>query len=463
MTSRFLSKAFSESPNAKIFRAGVVVACFGVLTALAMAARELTVARYFGRDDSIDAFLIAFLLPSFIVTLVVGSLGAAFMPVFIDVRKRRSEESVQELFSSVLVLEILALSAIAVVLGVLSPYYLPYLGSGFSAAKLKLTRELLLCLLPFILFNGVTLYVASVLNAGERFFLPAVVPLVTPVIVIFFIVLTARQWGAFAIVAGTVSGSVLEAISLASVLRRQGIRFLARWSGLTPDVRTVLQQYSPMLAGSFLMGSALVVDKSMAAMLSHGSVAALSYGNRVISGVFAVGATALGTATFPYFSRMAAERDWSGCGHTLKRYSVLVLLTSVPFTLCLMALSNPLVRLLYQRGAFTPGDTELVSRVQVCYLLQIPFYLWSLLFVKFLSAVRRNDLLMYGAGISLVFDVILNFIFMRFWGVAGIALSTSVVYIFSLVFLLICSLKVLRQSRDFNGARNMEANTSWLQ
>jgi putative peptidoglycan lipid II flippase len=463
VTSRFLARAFSESPNAKILRAGLVVACFGVLTALAMAARELTIARYFGRDDSIDAFLIAFLLPSFIVSLVVGSLGAAFIPVFIDARKHRSDASVQELFSGVMLLDLVALSAIALILGLLCPYYLPYLGSGFSVAKLRLTRELLLCLLPFILLNGMTMYISSVLNSGERFALPAMVPLITPVIVIFFIVLMARRWGAFAIVAGTLSGSGLEAAALARTLKKQGIRFLVRWSGFTPDIRSVLRQFSPMLAGSFLMGGALVVDKSMAAMLSHGSVAALSYGNRVISGVFAVGATALSTATFPYFCRMAAERDWSGCRHTLKRYSVLVVLTSVPFTLCLMAFSTPLVRLLYQRGAFTPGDTELVSRVQICYLIQIPFYLLGLLFVKFLSALRRNDLLMFGAGISLIFDVILNLIFMRFWGVAGIALSTSVVYICSLMFLMVCSLKVLRESRDMDGARNMAANPSYLE
>ena len=447
MTARFLSKAFSESPNAKILRAGFVVASFGVLTAIAMAVRELTIARYFGREDSIDAFLIAFLLPSFIVTLVVSSLGAAFIPVFMDARKNHSDATVQELFSSVMVLNVLILSAIALVLGLLSPYYLPYLGSGFSAAKLRLTHELLLCLIPFILFNGVSIYITSVLNAGERFALPAVVPLVTPVMVILFTALTARRWGVFAVVAGTVLGSILEAAALAGALRKQRIRFRIRWVGLTPGVRSVLHQYGPMIAGSFLMGSTLVVDKSMAAMLSHGSVAALSYGNRAISGVFAIGATALGTATFPYFSRMAAERDWSGCRHTLKHYSILVVSTSVPFTLCLIAFSRPLVRLLYQRGAFTPTDTELVSRVQICYLIQIPFYLWGLLFVKFLSAVRRNDLLMFIAGINLILDVILNLVFMRFWDVAGIALSTSVVYICSLLFLTICSLKVLRESQ----------------
>ena len=105
------------------------------------------------------------------------------------------------------------------------------------------------------------------------------------------------------------------------------------------------------------------------------------------------------------------------------------------------------MRLLYQRGAFTPADTELVSRVQICYLIQIPFYLLGLLFVKFLSAVRRNDLLMFIAGINLILDVILNLVFMRFWDVAGIALSTSVVYICSLLLLMVCSLKALRESR----------------
>jgi putative peptidoglycan lipid II flippase len=381
------------------------------------------------------------------VSMVVSSLGAAFIPVFIDARKHRTDASVQELFSSVMLLDLLALSTIAMILGLLSPYYLPYLGSGFSAAKLRLTHELLLCLLPFILFNGASIYITSVLNAGERFALPAVVPLVTPVLVILFTVLTARRWGVFAVVAGTVLGSISEAAALAGALKKQKIRFRIRWIGLTPGVRSVLHQYGPMIAGSFLMGSTLVVDKSMAAMLSHGSVAALSYGNRVISAVFAIGATALGTATFPYFSHMAAEGDWSGCRHTLKRYSLLVMSTSVPFTLCLMAFSRPLVRLLYQRGAFTPADTELVSRVQICYLIQIPFYLWGLLFVKFLSAMRRNDLLMFVAGINLILDVILNLVFMRFWDVAGIALSTSVVYICSLLLLMACSLKVLRESK----------------
>jgi putative peptidoglycan lipid II flippase len=108
-----------------------------------------------------------------------------------------------------------------------------------------------------------------------------------------------------------------------------------------------------------------------------------------------------------------------------------------------MVLSRPLITLLFQRGAFTNADTELVSRIQICYLIQVPFYILSLLFVKFLSAAKRNDVLMYGAVISLILDVILNLLLMREWGVAGIAISTSCVYAVSCFYVILSSYRIM--------------------
>ncbi len=203
----------------------------------------------------------------------------------------------------------------------------------------------------------------------------------------------------------------------------------------------------PMLAGGFLMGSTSVVDQSMAAMLPGGSVAALSYAGKIVGLILAIGATALSTAALPYFSQMVAQNDWAGCRHTLKRYSVLIFVTTVPLTLALMAFSRPLVRLVFQRGAFTAADTDLVSWVQICYSIQIPFYIGSMLFVRFLSSIRRNDVMMYGSGISLILDVSLNLVLMRVWGIAGIALSTSLVYVAAFLFLGACSVRLLGQGR----------------
>jgi putative peptidoglycan lipid II flippase len=442
MKSWLLHQSGAESVNRKIFRAAVIVGSLTLVVKLGATLKELVVARSFGRNDALDAFLIALLPPTFVLGLVMGALESSLTPTFISTRQKQGTEAAQRLFSSVLLLSLLLLVAIALLLGLLAPYYLPWLASGFSADKLKLTRELLYVLLPFILFSGVSRCASAVLNAGERFAVPALTPLLTPLIIIGFIVVAAR-WGGFSLALGTVVGSLLEAAVLIPSLKKHGLRFSVRWNGLDASLLSVLRQYAPLLGGVFLMGGTLVADQAMAAMLPSGSVAALSYGNKVISVILAVGATGLATAALPYFSKMVAENDWNGCRHTLKRYSRLITLTTIPLTLALVAFSRPLVRLLYQRGAFTAADTQLVSWVQICYAVQIPFYIWNRLPVRLLSAMHRNDLLMYTSAISLVLDIALNFAFMKIWGVAGIALSTSFVYVIASLYVTTWSVRLL--------------------
>ena len=418
-----------------------------MLPKAAVTAKELLIARSFGRSDTLDAYLIAFLLPNFMVNLLVGALAAALIPVLVETRQKQGEASAQRLVSSVALLGLLALIGIALALALLAPYYLPYLGSSFSPAKLHLTRILLYALSPWIVFNGIAIFIASVLNAGEKFALPAAVPVATPLLTTLFISLAADRWGAFSLVAGTVTGSVLEAIWLGALLRRHGTALSFRWTGVDANVRAVIHQFAPMLVGAFLMGSTTVVDQSMAAMLPGGSVAALSYANKIVGAILAIGATALGTAMLPYFSKMVADRDWHGCRHTLKRFSLLVIAVATPLAVLVMLFSRTLIRLLFQRGAFTGADTELVHRVLICYAIQVPFYICGMLFVRFLSAIRRNDLLMYASAVNLGVDIVLNLVLMKYFGVTGIALSTSLVYIVSFTFVVVSTVRILSQQR----------------
>jgi putative peptidoglycan lipid II flippase len=446
---RFLFRAINwpDSTNRRIFRAAAIIGLLTLVAKSAAVVKELLVARWFGRSDTLDAFLIAYLVPSFVMTLTAGALITAFVPTFVETRQKQGIEAAQKLFSSALFLSAIALTVITILLALFAPLYLPYMGSSFSIPKLRLTRHLLYVVLPFVLFGGTSTFVSYVLNAGERFALAALTPLVTPVVTILFLELTARRWGAFSLASGILMGSFLEASLVVRGLKAQGLRFTFRWGGLDSSSRQVWRQYAPMLSGTFLMCFTSIVDQSMAAMLPGGSVAALSYAAKIIATVLALGSIPLSAAVLPYFSKMVAENDLVGCRHTLKRYSALVALTAVPFTACLMMFSRPLVRLLFQRGAFTSADTELVSWVQICYSIQIPFYICTMMFMQFLSSIKRNDILMYGAAINLVLDIVLNLVLMRVWGVAGIALSTSLVYVASFLFVSTFSLRLLARRR----------------
>jgi putative peptidoglycan lipid II flippase len=417
----------------KIFNATASVAACSAIAALVSTAKELAVARWFGRGDALDAFLIAFLLPSFLVNLVAGSFNAAMIPTFVEVQEREGKEAAQRLFSGVMVVSLGLLVGVSILVGMLAPYFLPLLGSGFNPAKLMLTRRLLYALLPFIALSGLAVAWTAVLNAGEHFGLPALSAVLTPLSIIVFLLLLGRAWGIYTLAVGTVTGVALQAAVLGWMLRERDVRLEPRWYGWDPSLRKVIGQYAPMLAGALLMGSTELVNQSMAAMLPSGSVAALNYARRIVSLFIVVGATPLGTAALPYFSQMVASRDWISCRRTLKTYASSIALVTVPITLGLVVFSQPLIRIVFQRGAFTAADTTVVGHVQAFLSLQIPFYILGQLGVRLISALKRNSVLMVIAGVNLTLNVIFNLILMRYAGVAGIALSTSLVYLVSCV------------------------------
>lgn len=437
-----------DSINKKIFRAALAVALATVVVKAATTVKDLAVAHSFGRSDNLDAFLFAFMLPAFAINLIVAAVSAALVPVLVKTRQKEGENAAQQLLSSIMLLTGAALVAVAVVLVLLAPLYLPYLAHSFAPEKQELTRQFLYLLAPWLVLSGLATFLATVLNAIEKFAVPALIPILTPLVVFLCIVLWRSPGSGFALASGTVAGSFLEAAFLFNLARKHNIVGAVVWHGFGPQVRLVLSQTGPMMAGALLMGATSVVDQIMAAILGPGSVSALSYGYKIPAGLLAIGATALGTAALPYFSRMAAAGDWPGCRHTLKRYAALILSISIPATVLLMVFSRLLVRILFQRGAFTSLDTTVVSRVQACYALQIPFYVLCILFVRFISSVRRNDLLMYASAINLVVDIGMNLVLMRIWGVAGIAIATSIVTVVSFSFLCVCSIRLLsRQPR----------------
>jgi putative peptidoglycan lipid II flippase len=450
---RFPFLTHHDSVNKKIFRAAVTVGLLGLLAKAGIAAKELIIARSFGRGDALDAFLIAFLLPSFLINLLAGAMGSALVPILMSARKDKPFNKAQEILSSVMFLSVLALILVAIILGVLAHFYLPYVASNFPPAKMILTRQLLYGLLPFVVFGGIATLLGSVLNADEKFALAASAPLLTPLLTIVCIVTAPKASGAWVLAAGTVIGSFFEATLLFCALKSRGLLRAIRWNGFDSNLRSVLRQFAPLLGGAFLMGSTTLVDQSMAALLPAGSVAALSYASKITGALLAIGATALSTAALPYFSRMVAEGDWPGCRNTLKRYCVMVAAATVPLTLLLIAFARPLVTVLLQRGAFTAADTLLVSRILRCYAIQIPFYVCGMLLVRFLSAMRRNDLILYASAVNVVLNIVLNIVLMRQWGIAGIAMSTSLVYVVSFVFVFTCSWKLLAQERFRSGQR----------
>jgi putative peptidoglycan lipid II flippase len=275
---------------------------------------------------------------------------------------------------------------------------------------------------------------AAILNASDRFALVALSPIMIPLATIAMLLLVGRTWGIYALAAGMLGGYVIEAGILGWGLGRNGFSIMPYWHGLDHALRKVVNQYIPVVAGAILMSGTMLVDQSMAAMLGTGSVATLNYGGKVVTLILGIGSVSLSTAVFPHFSHMVAVYDWASIRHTLKAYTYLILLVTIPLTLILVYFSESLVHLLFERGAFTAMDTWRVSQVQALFLFQVPFYFLGILMVRLISSLNMNAILLQAAIINLLCKIAFNYLLMQRLGAAGIALSTTLVYVVSLIY-----------------------------
>lgn len=424
-----------RSVNERILAAALTVGALTLLVKLAGAVKVMVIAKHFGTGDEMDAFLIAFLLPSFVAEVLAASFSAALIPTFVEVREQEGRAKAEELLSGVTSRTLHLLLLVTVALALCSHWIVALLGSGFSQAKLEQAQMLFLTLLPLLVLSGVSATWRAVLNAGEQFALAAIAPGMTPLLTIALLVAFDVRWGAYTLVLGAVVGTVLEVALVGYTLRQQGYPLLPRWNAADARLRLVGEQYAPLLASALIIGGSVLVDQAMAAKLGSGSVSVLNYGIKIVTVILMVGTTALSTAVLPHFSRMTALRDWSGVRATLGAYLRGVLAVSVPLILLLIYFAEPMVRLLLERGAFTEADTSMVAAVQANSLLQVPICLAGVLIVRVISALKSNRLLLQGAILNMAVNVSLNLIFMRWWGVAGIALSTTIAHLISYAYL----------------------------
>jgi putative peptidoglycan lipid II flippase len=236
----------------------------------------------------------------------------------------------------------------------------------------------------------------------------------------------------------------LECLLLALAVRRMGYPILPIWRDrMSPRLESLRRQYLPLAASAIISSACVIVDQSVAGRLGPGRVSALVYGNSLVAVLLAVVASAAGTAVLPVFSRLAAARDWRRLRRSVLQYGGAVSLVIAPLTVVLVLCSGLIVRALYQHGAFQAPAAQLVTQIQRFALLQAPFAMLLAIATRLTSALSANRLLVSMGAAALVADIVLDVVFSRWMGVAGIALATPCVQCVSLCVLVV----LLRRDR----------------
>jgi putative peptidoglycan lipid II flippase len=420
-------------------------AAFSAATAVSRVlglAREMVSAYFFGVSGLINAFTVAIQIPNLVRALVAdAALSGAFVPVFSELLERGEKQRAWRVASTLFWLTLLVLGGITAVFILLAPLLMrPF---GDPGGDFDLAVGLSRILFPIVVLLGLSGIVVGILNTYHHFALPALAPVAWNLAIIVGLLLGVPEIddesAQLYLYAGVVVlGTLLQLLLPIPWLRRLDGRLTMVLDWRDPAVKRVLVLMLPVTLTIGLVNVNFLVDTLFASRLLDPELApaAIDKAFRLYmlpQGVFAVAVT---TVLFPTLSRLAVRDDVGGLRRALDGGLRQIAFLLVPAGLLSIVLAEPIVRLVYQRGEFTPEDTVIVAQCLQAFSIGLVFNGWMAMLNRSFYAVQTNwiptGIALGAVGLNAAFDAV----FYRL-GIWGIPLATSTVNVIAAAVLLV--------------------------
>jgi putative peptidoglycan lipid II flippase len=422
------------APGRQAGRIGRSTAFFSIATAASRVAglgREVVAAGYYGVNGPISAFTVAFGVPNLIRALFAdAALQPAFVPVFTDLLGKKHYREAFRLASTLLLLITMVLGVITALFVVLAPVIMPLFAPGFEEPLLDLTISLSQVLFPILIVLGVSGVVVGILNSYDRFGAFAISPLFWNLtIILVLVVLEPRFHGQnriYAYAIGILVGTVVQLLIPVWDLRNTPYRFSFSFDWRHPGVRRVLLLMLPVTISLGLINFNQVINSFFATLVSNQAPAAIEKAFRIYQlpqGIFSV---AIATVLFPTLARFANRGEIDNLRATMANGMRQILFVLIPAAAAILALSDPMIRLIYQRGAFHPGQTTVVATALFWFAFSLPtnglYLLQTRTFFSLQKPWRATSL----AVIDLVVSALAALVLYAPFGVGGIVAGTGI-------------------------------------
>jgi putative peptidoglycan lipid II flippase len=433
-----------RAPRPRAGRLARSTAFFAVATAFSRVAglvREIFAASYFGIGPSMSAFTIAFLVPNTVRSLFAdAAIQAAFVPVFTEELEHGRRREAFRLASTLIFVVAVVLGLITAFFILAAPVIMPVFAPGFEGATLDLTVSLSRLLFPILVLLGISGMVVGVLNSYDRFSVFAIAPFFWNVAIIAVLVGLAPAFPAddqiYAYAIGVLVGTVIQLAMLTFDLRRTpfGIRRALvdpfrigfRKAFGDADVRRVLLLMLPVTLSLGLININLLVNSFFGTLVSDEAPAAIDKAFRIYmlpQGIFSV---AVSTVLFPTLARYAARGALDDLRATMANGMRQIILLLTPAAAAILVLSEPMIRLVYQRGEFGAAQTDLVATALFWFAFSLPFNGLFLLLTRTFFSLQRPWVPTAISAVNLAITALFSLLLYDPFGVGGIVAATAI-------------------------------------
>lgn len=402
--------------------------------------REVVLAYFFGTSYVVDAYLMSITIPNILFGWI-NTISMSYTPIYTGINLKDGHKKSLS-FTNNIISVVLACSLICIILCyIFNKQIVTIFAPGFSGDTFNLTSRFLNISVFSILFSSVLQVLSAYLNCNNKFIESSLPMLFFSSTQIVFIVMSGIV-STHVLIYGYIVAVIMQFFTTYLFSYKECYRFKFNIR-ITPEIKKTFILVIPIFISSAIIQINSFVDKSFASVLAEGSISALNYANILRSFIFTIFTVAITTMIYPLLSKSITEKNIDAVKNMFSKSINLTIILFIPITIGAILLATPAIQFVYERGAFSSQSTILTSTAFIMYSIGILPLAFSDIITRVFYSMQDTKSVMITSIISVILNIILNFLLIKPLKHNGLALATSLSSIFTIPILFVILRKKL--------------------
>lgn len=397
--------------------------------------REIMIASKYGSGTETDTYFVAMTATVIIMGTLGSALNTTLIPIFSEIKGKGGKKAQIRYLNNILNIVMLITVLLAILAFVFAPSLIKILAKGFEGKQFEDAVRLNRIGLPIVISLGITYVLSGFLQSNQIFGPHALMGIPYNGVFLIYLLVFTKDMDISKLMVVSVLASMTQFLIQIPAVRHSGYRYSLNVNLRDPYLSKAILLVLPVLLGSAVRQINAIIDKTLASELAKGSISALTYSNRMNDMIISVFVMAITTVVFPMLSKAFADEDDRQVKKIFNEGVNIILLITVPATVGIMMLSEPLVRLFFERNAFDSAATAMTSSALFYYSIGLVGSSLRLMLNKVFYSFQDTKTPMLNGAIAVILNVVLNLIFIRLMAHDGLALATSISAIFTTILL----------------------------
>ena len=425
-------KFFKRLANSRILRWQTVSESALILTVITFLSkiigylRTVLVAYYFGTSAQVDAFVVAMLIPSLVFGIIAGGLQTVIIPVYAE-EKQKSLQKAKIFVNQIFLINVIILLLFSFIMFLFPTVFVKMVAYGFKGTRLSQAAYFMRFLIIFGFFNVLAGLFIGLLQSEKQFLFPAVTLLIGNSLIPLSLFLFAKRIGINSWTVGEISFGtfIFSVMFLFLYYKKQFFRSFEIFHINWKEIWHFFMLFFPIILTSGVIALYQVVDKIVASSLSVGSVAALNFAQLIYGAPISFLISPIVISVYPSFSDFVAKKEIKQYTKMFQDAFSILMFIIIPISFIFIVYSKPIVRILYQHGAFTRSSTSLTAFAVSMYSIGLFTISVNGLFRRVFFSFKDTKTPLYITIFVVIFNVAGDVLLSKVWGVGGIGLATA--------------------------------------